>query len=317
MAIESQNSTPARASGMDDSPRLTHILSVDLEDYFQVEAFAGVVSRSEWDRFPSRVENNCRRLLDIFDRHSVKATFFVLGWIADRFPGLVREVHERGHELACHSYWHRKVSSLSPSEFRADTRSACHAIEQAASVRVAGYRAPTWSLTPESLWALDILSDEGFIYDSSIFPIRHDLYGIPGASRRPYYHTTSNGGRLLELPPATVRIAGRNFPAAGGGWFRILPLQYTKWAFHRFERENMPLVFYLHPWEIDPDQPRIAAAFKSRLRHYTNLGRTESRLEVLLQSFRFQPFRDYLPLQEGPAAPKRDAVPSALQPSTR
>jgi len=317
MAIASHNSIPARGADMDASPALNHILSVDLEDYFQVEAFAGVVSRSEWDQFPSRVEGSCHRLLDIFDRHAVKATFFVLGWIADRFPRLVREVHERGHDLACHSYWHRKVSSLSPSEFRADTRAACHAIEQAASVRVTGYRAPTWSVTPASLWALDILSEEGFTYDSSIFPIQHDLYGIPGASRHPYYHTTSHGGRLLEMPPATVRIARRNFPAAGGGWFRILPLQYTKWAFHRFAREGTPLVFYLHPWEIDPEQPRIAAALKSRLRHYTNLGRTERRLEALLRSFKFQTFRDYLKRCESRPALKPETVPSALQPSAR
>jgi len=295
MLSQVQNSTTlAEAAAPDHSRAVKHILSVDLEDYFQVEAFAGVVSRDDWDRFPSRVESNCHRLLDLFDRQQVKATFFVLGWIADRIPALVREVKERGHELACHSYWHRRVSSLSPTEFRADTRAARESIEQAASVRVVGYRAPTWSITSECMWALDILAEEGFEYDSSIFPIRHDLYGIPGAGRYPYHHTTSHGGRLLELPPATVRVRGRNFPAAGGGWFRILPLVYTKWAFRRFEKENRPLVFYLHPWEIDPEQPRIAAPLKSRLRHYTNLQGTLSRLEYLLQSRRFQSFREYL-----------------------
>jgi polysaccharide deacetylase family protein (PEP-CTERM system associated) len=296
---------------------LKHILSIDLEDYFHVEAFAGVVSREEWDRYPSRVERNCHRLLDIFDDHSVKATFFVLGWIAQRFPALVREVHQRGHELACHSYWHRKVSSLTPAEFRADTRAACHAIEQAASVRVTGYRAPTWSVTPQCLWALDILSEEGFTYDSSIFPIRHDLYGIPNASRHPYYHETKNGERLLELPPATVQIKGKNFPAAGGGWFRMLPFSYTKWAFRRFHSEGTPLVFYLHPWEIDPDQPRFAAPLKSKLRHYTNLGRTEARLERMLRLFKFQTFQDYVRLYSESCPLETDVLQPAIQSSAR
>ncbi len=315
MSLPTQNSKGADAAA--SSPELKHILSIDLEDYFHVEAFAGVVSRDDWDRYPARVEHNCHLLLDLFDKHSVKATFFVLGWIAQRFPRLVREVHERGHELACHSYWHRKVSSLSPVEFRADTRAACDAIEQAASVRVMGYRAPTWSVTPQCLWALDILSEEGFTYDSSIFPIRHDLYGIPGASRHPYYHTARHGGRLLELPPATVRIRGRNFPAAGGGWFRMLPFGYTKWAFRRFEHEGTPLVFYLHPWEIDPDQPRIAAPLKSRLRHYTNLDRTKARLEHLLQSFKFQTFRDYLKLYADGSTLDADLARPVIQASTR
>ncbi|HEY6254070.1 MAG TPA: polysaccharide deacetylase family protein, partial [Candidatus Angelobacter sp.] len=157
----------------------SHILTVDVEDYFHVEAFAGTVSRATWDEYSPRVVNNCQRLLDIFDRHEVKATFFVLGWVADRFPAIVREIHERGHELACHSFWHRKVDSLTPAQFRCDTQEACDAIENAASIRVAGYRAPTWSITRRSLWAFDVLAEEGFEYDSSIYPIHHDLYGIP------------------------------------------------------------------------------------------------------------------------------------------
>ncbi len=317
MLPQTENSNAFASLAMESSHSVKHILSIDLEDYFQVEAFAGSVSREDWDRFPSRVEANCHRLLDTFDRHNVKATFFVLGWIAQRFPALVREVHERGHELACHSYWHRKINSLTPAEFRADTRAACDAIQQAASVRVTGYRAPTWSVTPTSLWALDILVEEGFTYDSSIFPIQHDLYGIPGASRYPYFHTTSHGERLLEFPPATVKLVGRNMPAAGGGWFRIFPLFYTKWAFRRFEAENRPAVFYLHPWEIDPDQPRISASLKSRLRHYTNLRSTQSRLDDLLRSFQFQTFKEHL--QEGPydVSPAGAAVPSDLQAAIR
>jgi len=271
-----------------------HILSVDVEDYFHVEAFAGTVSRESWDQYPCRVVENCRRLLDMFDRHAVKATFFVLGWVADRFPRIVREISNRGHELACHSFWHRRVDSLTPAQFRSDTREACDAIEQAASVRVLGYRAPTWSIRRQSLWALDVLAEEGFAYDSSIYPIRHDLYGIPGASRHSYTHACSNGQTLLEFPPATLRIAGMTFPAAGGGYLRLFPLAYTFTAFRQFEKAGQSLVLYLHPWEIDPRQPRIAGPVKSRFRHYTNLDRMEQRLEAILQNYRFVPFREHI-----------------------
>ncbi|MFI5106990.1 MAG: XrtA system polysaccharide deacetylase, partial [Terriglobales bacterium] len=211
-----------------------------------------------------------------------------------RFPGLVRQVQERGHDLACHSYWHRRIYTLTPNEFRADTRQARDTIEQITGVRVSGYRAPSWSVTKDSLWALDILADEGFTYDSSIFPIRHDIYGIPNASRYPYFHAGPQGEQLLEVPPATLRIGGTNFPAAGGGYFRIFPLAYTEWAFRQFESEQRPLVFYLHPWEVDPEQPRIAGPLKSRLRHYTNLGKTQKRLERLLGRYEFQTFAEYM-----------------------
>jgi len=281
--------TPASAS-----TSVRHILSVDVEDYFHVEAFAGVVPRESWDQYPCRVVNNCRRLLDLFDRHGVKATFFTLGWVARRFPSLVREIRDKGHELACHSFWHRRVDSLTPAQFREDTRQACDAIEQAASVRVAGYRAPTWSISGRSPWAMEILREEGFAYDSSIYPIRHDLYGTPGASRYPYTHVLSDGQRLLEFPPATARVAGMTFPAAGGGYLRILPLAYTNWVFGQFERAGRSLVLYLHPWEVDPGQPRIRGPLKSRFRHYTNLHRTEDRLRSLLQRYTFGSFQDHL-----------------------
>jgi polysaccharide deacetylase family protein (PEP-CTERM system associated) len=283
-----------KRSAHTSAERLNHILSVDLEDYFHVEAFAGTVPREAWHSYPCRVVDNCSRLLDIFDRYGVKATFFTLGWVAHRFPKIVREVHERGHELACHSFWHRRVDSLTPAQFQQDTREACDAIEQAASVRVAGYRAPTWSISRHSLWAFDILGEQGFEYDSSIYPIHHDLYGIPGASRYPYMHHCRGGQRLLEFPPATARIAGMNFPAAGGGYLRIFPLAYTSWVFAQFEQAGRSLVLYLHPWEIDPEQPRIRGPLKSRFRHYTNLHRTEARLHTLLRRYRFVPFRDHL-----------------------
>ncbi|HZR29199.1 MAG TPA: XrtA system polysaccharide deacetylase [Terriglobales bacterium] len=271
-----------------------HILTVDVEDYFQVEAFAGSISRESWSQFPCRVTRNCRLLLDIFELYGVKATFFVLGWVARHFPEVVREIHERGHELACHSFWHHRVDSLTPQEFRFDTRAACDAIQQAAGVRVAGYRAPTWSITSRALWALDVLAEEGFQYDSSIYPIHHDLYGIPNASRYPYQHACNNGRSLLEFPPATIRIARMNLPAAGGGYLRIFPLFYTQWVFRQFERRRQPLVLYLHPWEVDPEQPRIAEKLKSRFRHYTNLHRTQARLEYLLKHYAFESFRDHL-----------------------
>src|SRR5579871_579893 len=275
-------------------PAAKHILSVDVEDYFHVEAFADQVSRDNWADYPSRVVDNCQRLLDIFDQHRVKATFFVLGWVAERFPRIVREIHNRGHELACHSFWHRRVNSLTPAEFRSDTRKACDAIEQTASVRVTGYRAPTWSINSSSLWALDILAEDGFEYDSSIYPIRHDLYGIPDANRYSYEHPCANGQFLLEFPPATVKFGKVNVPAAGGGYLRIFPLTYTNWAFRQFEKEGERLVLYLHPWEIDPDQPRINGKLKSRFRHYTNLHLTQPRLESLLARYSFESFADRL-----------------------
>jgi polysaccharide deacetylase family protein (PEP-CTERM system associated) len=257
----------------DPAPKeITHVLSVDVEDYFQVEAFAGSVDRKSWNEWPSRVVTNTHRVLDLFDQHNAKGTFFFVGWVAARFPYLVREVQSRGHELACHSYWHRTVYSLTPDEFRKDTRQAKKAIEDAAGVSVTGYRAPSWSITKSCLWALDILAEEGFAYDSSIYPIHHDLYGVPGAQRFPYTHACANGLKLQEFPPATLRFLGTNFPAAGGGYLRIFPTAFTELAFHTFEKKyGERVVVYLHPWELDPEQPRINGPFKSRIRHYTNL----------------------------------------------
>jgi len=279
-------------SGAADSRR-THIMSVDVEDYFMVEAFAGSVSRKTWDSRPSRVVANTRRALDLFDKYNVKATFFFVGWVAQKFPELVRDVHARGHELACHSFWHRTVYSLTPNEFREDTRAAVRTIEDAAGVKIYGYRAPSWSITKECLWALDILAEEGFAYDSSIYPIHHDLYGVPGAQRFPYMHQLKGDQSLLEFPPTTVRLLGQNLPAAGGGYLRILPLAYTRWVFREFEQKYRErVVVYFHPWELDPEQPRIRDKWKSRLRHYTNLHKMERRIESLLENHSFRPFND-------------------------
>jgi polysaccharide deacetylase family protein (PEP-CTERM system associated) len=271
----------------------THIMTVDVEDYFMVEAFAGSVPRETWESWPSRVVTSTRRALDLFDKYNVKGTFFFVGWVAQKFPELVRDVHARGHELACHSFWHRAVYSLTPTEFREDTRAAVRAIEDAAGVKLYGYRAPSWSITKECLWALDILAEEGFTYDSSIYPIHHDLYGVPGAQRFPYTHQLKNGQSLLELPPTTARFLGLNLPAAGGGYLRIFPLAYTRWVFRQYEKKyRESVVVYLHPWELDPEQPRIKDKLKSRVRHYTNLHKMESRLEALLREYRFHLFRD-------------------------
>ena len=266
-------------------------MSVDVEDYFMVEAFANSVDRSTWSTWPSRVVDNTKRALDLFDRHGTKATFFFVGWVAQRFPGLAREVRQRGHELACHSFWHRRVNSLTPEEFREDTRRAIHAIQDAAGLSVDGYRAPSWSITKDALWALDILAEEGFSYDSSIYPIHHDLYGFPGAKRFPYPHQLSNERSLQEYPPTTIRVLGQNLPAAGGGYLRIFPLFYTQSTFRRFENSYRErVVVYFHPWELDPEQPRIHGGFRSRFRHYTNLHKMENKLDYLLSRYQFGSF---------------------------
>jgi len=274
---------------MPQDPR--YVLSVDVEDYFQVEAFARHVSRNDWECFPSRVVANTQRTLDLFDEFGAKGTFFILGWVARKFPALVAEIESRGHELACHSFWHRPVYSLTPEAFRQDLRESRDVIQQAGSSAVVGYRAPTWSITAQSMWALDVLAEEGFTYDSSIFPIHHDLYGVPGAKRFPYRLKTKSG-ELMEFPPATVKVMNSILPSAGGGYLRILPFSYIRWAIRQLAREDgRAVVLYFHPWEIDPDQPRIQAHAKSRLRHYTNLRKMEPRLRRLLQSHRFEPFR--------------------------
>jgi polysaccharide deacetylase family protein (PEP-CTERM system associated) len=287
--------------------QITHVLTVDVEDYFQVEAFAGSVDRESWTQWPSRVVANTQRVLDLFDEHNARGTFFIVGWVAARFPHLVREIQSRGHELACHSYWHRKVYSLSPDEFRKDTRQAKQVIEDAAGVAVSGYRAPSWSITKACLWALDILAEEGFTYDSSIYPIHHDLYGVPGARRFPYTHACANGLSLREYPPATLRLLGTNFPVAGGGYLRIFPSACTELAFRTFEDTyHERVVVYLHPWELDPEQPRIRGPLKSRLRHYTNLDRMSAKVGAVLSRHRFERFSDMMAAEalENRASPR-------------
>jgi polysaccharide deacetylase family protein (PEP-CTERM system associated) len=282
---------------------IINAMSVDVEDYFQVSAFEKSVSRQEWEHLESRVEGNTDRLLSLFDDAGVHATFFVLGWVAERYPGLVRRIAAQGHEIASHSYGHRLVYELTPDEFRVDLRRAKAAIEAAAGSPVLGYRAPSYSVVARSTWALEILAEEGYVYDASIFPIRHDRYGIPDAPR--HIHRIDVGSRsILEVPGSTVRYAGVNLPVAGGGYFRILPYQWTRWGIRHLNRsEKRPAVFYIHPWEIDPDQPRLPGSRLSRARHYRNLTKTEARLKRLLRDFRFGPIEQVLSLQKGVAAP--------------
>ena len=269
-------------------------MTVDVEDYFQVSVFEGVVPRERWESMESRVQANTERLLNLFDESAVKGTFFVLGWVAERYPSLVRAVVARGHELASHGYAHRLVYRQTPDEFRQDVRRAKALLEDVGGVEVRGYRAPSFSVTRESMWALDVLLEERYCYDASIFPIHHDRYGIHDAPRWPH-HVDRAGGRIYEVPGSTVRIGGTNLPVAGGGYFRILPYAWTRWGLTRVNRhEGQPAVFYLHPWEIDPEQPRLPANALGRFRHYRNLHKTESRLRALMHDFDFAPLNAVL-----------------------
>jgi polysaccharide deacetylase family protein (PEP-CTERM system associated) len=265
---------------------VTNALTIDVEDYFHTEAASGAVGREAWDIQPSRVEASTFALLELFDRHGVKATLFFLGWVAERFPELVREAVAAGHEIGCHSYWHRAVFRLTPTEFREDTARAKGEIEAAGSCPVMGYRAPSFSMVPGTDWAISILAELGFLYDSSVNPIRHDFYSNAGAPRK--LHRVADG-KLWELPIATVRIGGQNLPMGGGAYLRIFPLWYMRWGLKQINQEGSPAMFYLHPWEIDPDQPRLPLGAKSRLRQYTNLRNMHTKLEALLSEFKFAP----------------------------
>jgi polysaccharide deacetylase family protein (PEP-CTERM system associated) len=268
-----------------------NVLTVDVEDYYQVSAFDSRVSRDNWGAIPSRVVANTNRLLDLFDQRRVKATFFVLGWIGKHFPGLVRQIVDRGHEVGCHSYWHRLIYQLTPDQFRDDTRLARDVLEDAAGTAVTAYRAPTFSITAHAEWALDILCELGFQIDSSIFPVRHDRYGMPGAQRYPT-RIRRLAGELWEYPPTVARIGPWNVPVAGGGYFRLFPLRFTQHCFRQVNAANQAVMFYLHPWEIDPDQPRIPRRPWQNWRHYVNLDKTERKLDLLLAAFRFGTLRE-------------------------
>ncbi len=281
------------------SSNIVNSLTVDVEDFFQVSAFEKSVNRSNWDKFPLRVESNTNRLLEIFDKHSVKATFFVLGWIANKAPNLVLDIANAGHEIACHGYSHKLIYNQSQNEFKEETIRAKSLLEDIIGQSVVGYRAASYSITKDSLWALDILADAGFKYDSSIFPVIHDRYGIPGTPKNIYKLATSSGMQLLEFPLTTTKIGPLTLPMAGGGYFRLYPYWFTEFNLRKLNsKDGKPFIFYLHPWEIDADQPRIDAGLFSKFRHYNNLDKCENRLERLLKSFKFGTVIDILNNQE-------------------
>ncbi len=263
---------------------MRNAMSVDVEDYFQVSAFEPYIARKDWDLWPQRVVENTERILELFESFSVKATFFALGWVAERYPELMREIVAQGHELACHGYAHVRVDRQSPQEFRQDVLRAKGILEDSAGVEIKGYRAPSYSINQTCPWAWDVLQEAGFKYSSSVYPVRHDLYGWPKAPRFPFHPEAAPG--LLEIPITTVRLLGRNFPCGGGGYFRLYPYRFSRWALRQVNGEGKPCVFYFHPWEIDPNQPRPKGlGVKTRLRHYLSLHRTEGRLLSLLREF--------------------------------
>lgn len=267
------------------APALTNALTIDVEDYFQVSAFAPYIRRDEWDARECRVERNVDRLLQMLAANNTHATFFTLGWVAERYPDMVRRIVAGGHELASHGHGHERASDLDPAAFRADLDRAKKTLEDVGGVAIRGYRAPSFSIGHGNLWAFDTLLETGHAYSSSIYPIKHDHYGMPDAPR--FAHRRSNG--LLEVPVTTVRMGERNLPSSGGGWFRLFPYALSHWMIRQVnQQDRQAAIFYMHPWEIDPGQPRIAGIdAKTRFRHYVNIGRTEARLQRLLQDFRW------------------------------
>jgi polysaccharide deacetylase family protein (PEP-CTERM system associated) len=274
---------------------VVNAMTVDVEDYFHVQAFATVIPRRDWDRYPMRVEHNTARVLEIFAARDTRATFFVLGWVAERCPKLVRSIFKAGHQIGCHGYDHRPVSEGSELDFRRDIRRAKQIIEDTVGAPVNCYRAPSYSITSRTLWALEILGEEGFDSDSSIYPILHDTYGIRGAPRFPHIKYLKCGRQLKEFPPSTLRIMGANVPVAGGGYLRLYPYNVTAWALHHLnDAEGRPGMVYLHPWELDPDQPRIPSNWLSKFRHYQNLHSTQAKCVRLLSEFSWAPLDDVL-----------------------
>lgn len=274
---------------------MRNAMTVDVEDYFHVAALADAIRPEQWDNHEYRAEQSTRRLLDIFAERGIAATFFVLGWVARRSPQLVRDIQRAGHEVACHGMSHQLIYNQTPEVFAAETRDAKAMLEDITGERVLGYRAATYSITRRSMWALDIILEAGFAYDSSIFPIRHDLYGVPDAPQVPGRVPTPKGSSILEFPISTTRLMGVRLPIAGGGYFRIFPYWLTRAGLRKLNAGmNRPFLFYLHPWEVDPEQPLVKVGFKSRFRHYTNLHRTAGRLRRLVRDFEFAPMKSVL-----------------------
>jgi polysaccharide deacetylase family protein (PEP-CTERM system associated) len=274
---------------------VTNAFTIDVEDYYHVSALASAIPRSTWSDRDSRVSASTDRLLAMLDEKRIKGTFFVLGWVADKVPQLVKRIAAQGHEVACHGYSHELIYRQTPGVFAEETRRSKTLLEDLTGMPVIGYRAASFSITPRSRWALDTLIEQGFLYDSSIFPVRHDRYGMPGADRAPGYVHAPSGGRIAEFPMSTAAFGPVRVPVSGGGYFRLLPYWFTRSGLRSInERDGMPFTFYLHPWEIDVDQPRVDVGFVSRFRHYTNLSKCESRLRRLLADFNFTTMRNVL-----------------------
>jgi polysaccharide deacetylase family protein (PEP-CTERM system associated) len=280
-----------------------HMLSFDVEEYFQVEAASACVKREQWDSIPGRVGPPVDRILDMLAAGGASATFFVLGWVARRDPGLVRRISDAGHEIASHGMQHRMINHLSPDAFREDVRDSRSLLEEIAGRPVVGYRAPTFSVTHLTAWAIDVLADAGFQYDSSVFPVRHDRYGVPDAPRSVHRALGPAGGSLVEIPPLTARLAGINWPVGGGGYLRLLPIGILGRSLRAAERRGERGMLYLHPWELDPGQPVLAMGRFACWRHRVGLARTEAKLAWLLARFRFAAVRDCLPALPDPAMP--------------
>ena len=293
---------PAHALRPATAARITNALTIDVEDYFQVSAFAPHIARADWDSRECRVERNVQTILDMLDAHATQATFFTLGWIAERYPALVREIVARGHELASHGHGHQRASDLTPAEFSDDVVRAKRILEDLCGAEVVGYRAPSFSIGTGNLWAFDVLAKAGYRYSSSVYPIHHDHYGMPDAPR--FAHQVSEG--LMEIPITTLRVLNRNLPSSGGGYFRLYPYALSRWMLRQVNRaDGQAAIFYFHPWEIDVDQPRIPGiGAKTRFRHYVNIARMRSKLEQLLDDFAWDRMdRIFLgrPLQPVPA----------------
>jgi len=264
---------------------MRNALTVDVEDYFQVQAFAGQIGEADWDGLPHRVERNTNRVMDMFAEHGVKATFFTLGWVAERYPALVRRMAADGHEIASHGFRHRRVGEMTPDQFREDTRRTKALLEDLSGTAVNGYRAASFSIDGRTPWAHDVLAEEGHTYSSSIYPIAHDLYGMPGGER--FSYRAGQGHGITEVPVSTVTVFGKRLPCGGGGYFRLLPYAWSRWAWRRVNQgDRQPAMLYFHPWEIDPDQPRQRGApLRSRVRHYSRLSAMEGKIRRALRDF--------------------------------
>ena len=292
MILPGHASSRAPASG----GATTHVFSVDVEDYFQVSAFDRAVDPSSWSSLPSRVERNVDVLLELLDRHGTSGTFFTLGWVADRYPAIVRRIAAAGHELASHGWSHRRLTTLDPDALRRELRDSKALLEDLSGQEVLGFRAPSFSILPGGEWAFDVLLEEGYRYDSSLFPIHRPGYGYPAAPTGPHV-IERPAGTLIELPLATTTLLGMRLPAAGGGYLRHFPYALTRHAFREHSRRRVPAMFYVHPWEIDPDQPRVDVGRLTSMRHYGGLGRMLPRMERLLSEFHFGTAADVLGLR--------------------